>query len=29
VLSVLKYDFTAGGYPSPLNYHFFPKSCCT
>ncbi|ESR58534.1 hypothetical protein CICLE_v10020473mg [Citrus x clementina] len=20
---------TAGGYPSPLNYHFFPKSCCT
>ncbi|XP_073139394.1 methionine aminopeptidase 1A isoform X1 [Henckelia pumila] len=19
----------AGGYPSPLNYHFFPKSCCT
>ncbi|KAL6641291.1 hypothetical protein ACP70R_019472 [Stipagrostis hirtigluma subsp. patula] len=18
-----------GGYPSPLNYHFFPKSCCT
>ncbi|KDO85765.1 hypothetical protein CISIN_1g0158381mg, partial [Citrus sinensis] len=17
------------GYPSPLNYHFFPKSCCT
>lgn len=20
---------SAGGYPSPLNYHFFPKSCCT
>ncbi|XP_042503796.1 methionine aminopeptidase 1A-like [Macadamia integrifolia] len=20
---------TAGAYPSPLNYHFFPKSCCT
>ncbi|KAA3462164.1 Methionine aminopeptidase 1A-like protein [Gossypium australe] len=19
----------AGAYPSPLNYHFFPKSCCT
>ncbi|MQL98755.1 hypothetical protein Taro_031468 [Colocasia esculenta] len=19
----------SGGYPSPLNYHFFPKSCCT
>ncbi|KAG6431031.1 hypothetical protein SASPL_109106 [Salvia splendens] len=19
----------AGGYPSPLNYNFFPKSCCT
>eukprot|EP00252_Welwitschia_mirabilis_P026313 TRINITY_DN858_c0_g1_i1.p1 TRINITY_DN858_c0_g1~~TRINITY_DN858_c0_g1_i1.p1 ORF type:complete len:401 (-),score=77.76 TRINITY_DN858_c0_g1_i1:489-1691(-) len=19
----------AGGYPSPLSYHFFPKSCCT
>jgi methionyl aminopeptidase len=19
----------AGGYPSPLNYYFFPKSCCT
>eukprot|EP00258_Populus_trichocarpa_P023984 XP_024440003.1 methionine aminopeptidase 1A [Populus trichocarpa] len=19
----------AGGYPSPLNYHYFPKSCCT
>ncbi|CAD6335942.1 unnamed protein product [Miscanthus lutarioriparius] len=18
-----------GGYPSPLNYHFFPRSCCT
>jgi len=18
-----------GGYPSPLNYHYFPKSCCT
>lgn len=21
--------YTSGGYPSPLNYHFFPKSCCT
>ncbi|KAL8128762.1 LOW QUALITY PROTEIN: hypothetical protein V2J09_017917 [Rumex salicifolius] len=20
---------SAGAYPSPLNYHFFPKSCCT
>ncbi|KAF5817795.1 putative methionyl aminopeptidase [Helianthus annuus] len=20
---------TFGAYPSPLNYHFFPKSCCT
>ena len=21
--------FPPGGYPSPLNYNFFPKSCCT
>ena len=26
VISILD---LAGGYPSPLNYHFFPKSCCT
>ena len=28
-VSVFTLNFRAGGYPSPLNYHFFPKSCCT
>lgn len=23
------YTISQGGYPSPLNYYFFPKSCCT
>ncbi|KMZ74959.1 Methionine aminopeptidase 1A, partial [Zostera marina] len=26
---VHKASIDAGAYPSPLNYHFFPKSCCT
>ncbi|KAH7429700.1 hypothetical protein KP509_09G062200 [Ceratopteris richardii] len=26
---VHKATIAAGGYPSPLNYYFFPKSCCT
>ncbi|CAA6673583.1 unnamed protein product [Spirodela intermedia] len=26
---VHKTTIAAGGYPSTLNYHFFPKSCCT
>ncbi|MCO5575893.1 hypothetical protein L7F22_029699 [Adiantum nelumboides] len=26
---VHKATISAGGYPSPLNYYFFPKSCCT
>ncbi|OIW00940.1 hypothetical protein TanjilG_10018 [Lupinus angustifolius] len=25
----LTIKLVTGGYPSPLNYHFFPKSCCT
>jgi len=26
---VHEWSIERGAYPSPLNYHFFPKSCCT